>query len=128
MQVELASGQGSLRFKGPGALVNTFPFGFPGCGFSARRKVSVHGGVKGRSEAAAALFGLVYRLKEQTDKEQQQLAQEPRESTSELGSAQMEFLQRLNEKKKSVCVCVEKVTGIIVFGSILFILDCGGEA
>lgn len=71
--------------------------------------MSVNGGVKGRSEAAAALFSLVYRLKEQRDKEQQQqqqqqLAQEPRENTSELGSTQMEFLQRLNKKNKSVCV------------------------
>lgn len=67
--------------------------------------MSVNGGVKGRSEAAAALFSLVYRLKEQRDKEQQkqqQLAQEPRENTSELGSAQMEFFQRLNKK---ICFC-----------------------
>lgn len=79
-----------------------FPFAFLGCGFRTRQKVSVNG----RSEAAAALFSLVFRLKEQRDKEQQQqqLAQEPRENTSELGSTQMEFLQRLNKKKKSVCV------------------------
>lgn len=106
MQLELASGQGSSRCKGPRASVVTFSVCFPGCGFRTRQKVSVNGGVKGRSEAAAALFSLVYRLKEQRDKEQQQqLAQEPRENTSELGTAQMEFLQRLNKKKKNPFVC-----------------------
>lgn len=70
--------------------------------------MNVNGGVKGQSEAATAHFSLVYRLKEQRNKEQQQqqhqqLAQEPRENTSELGSTQMEFFQRLNKK---ICFCV----------------------
>lgn len=105
VQLELALGQGSSCFKGPLALVNTFFFCFPGCGFGTRQKVNVNGGIKGWSEVAAALFSLVYRLKEQRDKEQQrQLAQEPRENTSELGSTQMEFFQRLNKKN---CFCAQ---------------------
>lgn len=69
--------------------------------------MNVNSGVKGRSKASAALFSVAYRLKEQRDKEQpkqQQLALGPRENTSELGSTQMEFFQRLNKK---ICFCVQ---------------------
>lgn len=99
--------------------------------------MNVNGGVKGPSEAAAAHFSLVYRLKEQRDKEQQQqqLAQEPRENTSELGATQMEFFQRLNKKK--ICICARSCIKLCMylkghrynrFWIYTFILDFGKGA